>query len=122
MRRRSSPPRPIPSARTFEGGENSGPQQPGHAVLRVYVDDPDLVFAAKLIVTSGGTYLGVGSLTSMITYSMQILMSLMMLSMILVMLTMAQASGKRICEVLGETSSLHNPETRFTRFRTALSI
>ena len=37
-------------------------------------------------------------------------MSLMMLSMILVMLTMAQASGKRICEVLGETSSLHNPE------------
>ena len=67
-------------------------------------------FAAKLIVTSCGTYLGVGSLTSMITYSMQILMSLMMLSMILVMLTMAQASGKRICEVLGETSSLHNPE------------
>ena len=67
-------------------------------------------FAAKLIVTSGGTYLGVGSLTSMITHSMQILMSLMMLSMILVMLTMAQASGKRICEVLGETSSLHNPE------------
>ena len=67
-------------------------------------------FAAKLIVTSGGTYLGVGSLTSMITYSMQILMSLMMLSMIFVMLTMAQASGKRICEVLDETSSLHNPE------------
>ena len=67
-------------------------------------------FAAKLIVTSGGTYLGVGSLTSMITYSMQILMSLMMLSTIFVMLTMAQASGKRICEVLGETSSLHNPE------------
>ena len=67
-------------------------------------------FAAKLIVTSGGTYLGVGSLTSMITYSMQILMSLMMLSTIFVMLTMAQASGKRICEVLGEASSLHNPE------------
>ena len=66
-------------------------------------------FAAKLIVTSGGTYLGVGSLTSMITYSMQILMSLMMLSMIFVMLTMAQASGKRICEVLDETSSLQNP-------------
>ena len=66
-------------------------------------------FAAKLIVTSGGTYLGVGSLTSMITYSMQILMSLMMLSMIFVMLTMAQASGKRICEVLDETSTLQNP-------------
>ena len=40
---------------------------------------------------------------------MQILMSLMMLSMIFVMLTMAQASGKRICEVLDETSSLQNP-------------
>ena len=66
-------------------------------------------FAAKLIVTTGGTYLGVGSLTSMITYSMQILMSLMMLSMIFVMLTMAQASGKRICEVLDETSTLQNP-------------
>ena len=67
-------------------------------------------FAAKLIVTTGGTYLNVGSLTSMITYSMQILMSLMMLSMIFVMLTMAQASGKRICEVLSETSSLQNPD------------
>ena len=67
-------------------------------------------FAAKFIIMSGGTYLGVGSLTSMITYSMQILMSLMMLSMIFVMLTMAQASGKRICEVLDETSSLQNPE------------
>ena len=65
-------------------------------------------FAAKLIVTSGGTYLGVGSLTSMITYSMQILMSLMMLSMIFVMLTMAQASGKRICEVLDEALASYN--------------
>lgn len=67
-------------------------------------------FAAKLIIASGGTYLNVGSLTSMITYSMQILMSLMMLSMIFVMLTMASASAKRIAEVLGETSDLHNPE------------
>ena len=67
-------------------------------------------FAAKLIIASGGTYLNVGSLTSMITYSMQILMSLMMLSMIFVMLTMASASIKRIAEVLGETSDLHNPE------------
>ena len=68
-------------------------------------------FAAKLIIVSGGTYLNVGSLTSMITYSMQILMSLMMLSMIFVMLTMASASVKRIAEVLGETIDLHNPES-----------
>ena len=68
---------------------------------------------AKAIVASGNnTALGLttGDLTALITYSIQILSSLMMLSMILVMLTMAQASGKRICEVLGETSSLHNPE------------
>ena len=67
-------------------------------------------FAAKLIIGSNGTYLGVGSLTSMITYSMQILMSLMMLSMVFVMITMASASAKRICEVLDEQSDLHNPE------------
>ena len=66
-------------------------------------------FAAKLIVTSGGTYLNVGSLTSMITYSMQILMSLMMLSMAFVMITMASASAKRIFEVLDETSTLCDP-------------
>ena len=66
-------------------------------------------FAAKLIVQSGGTYLNVGSLASMITYSMQILMGLMMLSMVFVMITMASASAKRICEVLDEESDLHNP-------------
>ena len=66
-------------------------------------------FASLLIVQSGGAYLNIGSLTGMITYSMQILMSLMMLSMIFVMITMASASAKRIFEVLDETSTLHNP-------------
>ena len=66
-------------------------------------------FAAKLIVQSSGTYLNVGSLTSMITYSMSILMSLMMLSMIFVMVTMASASAKRISEVLDTQSDLRNP-------------
>ena len=66
-------------------------------------------FAAKLIVQSGGTYLNVGSLTNMITYSMSILMSLMMLSMIFVMVTMASASAKRIAEVLDTESDLKNP-------------
>ena len=65
-------------------------------------------FAAKLIVQSGGTYLNVGSLTSMITYSMSILMSLMMLSMIFVMVTMASASAKRIAEVLDTETDLKN--------------
>ena len=66
-------------------------------------------FAARLIIGSNGSYLGVGSLTSMITYSMQILMSLMMLSMVFVMITMASASAKRIAEVLDEESDLHDP-------------
>ena len=66
-------------------------------------------FAAKLIVQSGGTYLNVGSLTSMITYSMSILMSLMMLSMIFVMVTMASASAKRIAEVLDTETDLKDP-------------
>lgn len=66
-------------------------------------------FASKLIVSTHGSYIGIGSLTSMITYSMQILMSLMMLSMIFVMLTLSSASAKRIAEVLDEESDLHNP-------------
>ena len=66
-------------------------------------------FAAKLIVTSSGSYMQVGSLASMITYSMMILMSLMMLSMIFVMITMASASAKRIVEVLDEKSDITDP-------------
>ena len=66
-------------------------------------------FASRLIISSGGTYLNVGSLTSMITYSMQILMSLMMLSMVFVMVTMASASAKRVSEVLDTESDLQNP-------------
>ncbi len=59
-------------------------------------------FTAKLVVSSGGTYLNVGTLSSMLTYSMQVLMSLMMVSMIFVMITIAVASVKRITEVLTE--------------------
>ena len=59
-------------------------------------------FTAKLVVSSGGTYLDVGTLSSMLTYSMQVLMSLMMVSMIFVMITIAVASVKRITEVLEE--------------------
>ncbi|MBE6031082.1 MAG: ABC transporter ATP-binding protein [Clostridiales bacterium] len=67
-------------------------------------------FAAKWIVQSNATYFDIGSLTAMLTYSMQVLMSLMMLSMIMVMLTMSQASAKRIVEVLDEESTVKNPE------------
>ncbi len=71
-------------------------------------------FASKLIVSSGGTYLDVGSLSSMLTYSMQVLMSLMMFSMIFVMITMAVASTKRIVEVLSETPDIREKENALT--------
>lgn len=71
-------------------------------------------FCAKIVINSVGSTLDVGTLSSMITYSMQILMSLMMLSMILVMLTMAVASAKRIEEVLDEKSDITDPENPVT--------
>ncbi len=64
-------------------------------------------FGARFIV--GGS-LTTGELTSMFSYVMSILMSLMMLSMIFVMLTMSAASGRRIAEVLDEKPDLTNPE------------
>lgn len=50
-----------------------------------------------------------GQLMSMLAYCMNILMSLMMLSMIFVMITMSAASARRICEVLNEEADLANP-------------
>ena len=67
-------------------------------------------FGARMIVLSGATELTTGELTSLIIYAMQILTSLMMLSMVLVMITIAQSSAERIVEVLDERSSLTNPD------------
>ncbi len=67
-------------------------------------------FGARMIVLSGATELTTGELTSLIIYAMQILTSLMMLSMVLVMITIAQSSAERIVEVLDEKSNLSNPE------------
>ena len=64
-------------------------------------------FAAHFIVAGDLT---TGQLTSLITYTTQILMSLMMISMVFVMLTMSRASGERIAEILSEESDLQNPE------------
>lgn len=64
-------------------------------------------FGAKTIVAGGLT---TGELMSLLTYCMNILMSLMMVSMIFVMLTMSYASAKRIAEVLQEKSDLTNPK------------
>ena len=67
-------------------------------------------FGAKLIISSGGSAMGVGDLSSLFTYGMQILSSLMMLSMIFVMITISNASIQRICEVLNEESTIENTE------------
>ena len=64
-------------------------------------------FGANMIV---GSELTTGELTTMLTYCMQILMSLMMVALIFVMLTMSLASGKRVAGVLNEKSTLTNPE------------
>ena len=63
-------------------------------------------FGARMIVLSGATELTTGELTSLIIYAMQILSSLMMLSMVLVMITIAQSSAERIVEVLDEKSDI----------------
>lgn len=69
-----------------------------------------LLVGSKLAITTGGSALDVGQISGMLTYGMQILMSLMMLSMIYVMMTMSAESAKRICEVLSEEPSLKEPE------------
>lgn len=65
---------------------------------------------AKLIVSTNATELKTGDLMSLLAYCMNILMSLMMLSMAFVMITMSSASAKRIAEVLSEKSTLENPK------------
>ena len=64
-------------------------------------------FGAQFIVAGDLT---TGNLTSLFTYVMSVLMSLMMLSMIFVMTTMSMASGKRIAEILNEKADITNPD------------
>ena len=64
-------------------------------------------FGAKMIVVDSLT---TGELMSLLAYCMNILMSLMMLSMVFVMISMSMASMRRIAEVLNEKTDIHNPE------------
>ena len=71
-------------------------------------------FGARAVVASGNNPalgLSTGQLMSLITYTMQILMSLMMLSMVLVMITISKASARRIVEVLDEQADIKNPSS-----------
>lgn len=67
-------------------------------------------FGSYTIVTSRGMDLDVGQLSSLLTYSFMMLSSLMMLSMVFALITLAGESAKRIAEVLSEKSTLSNPE------------
>ena len=74
-----------------------------------------LLFGSKTIISTTGIALDVGQLSALLTYSMQILMSLMMLSMVFVMITMSVESAIRISEVLTEESTITNPENPVTQ-------
>ena len=76
-----------------------------------------LTIGSKLVIESMGASLDVGQISSMLTYGMQILMSLMMISMIYVMVTMSFESMKRIDEVLSEQSSLVSPAEAVTEVK-----
>lgn len=69
-----------------------------------------LTFGSYLVVNFGGAIIQVGQLSSLLTYSFQILMSLMMLSMIFVMVTISIESCERIVAVLEEKCTISNPE------------
>ena len=69
-----------------------------------------LSFGSYTIITTHGADLDVGQFSALLTYSFMMLNSLMMLSMVFVMITMAVESGKRIVEVLTEKSTLSNPK------------
>lgn len=73
-----------------------------------------LYFGSYLIVSSQGTSLGVGQLSSLITYGFMMLMSLMMLSFVFGMIIIAEEGARRICEVLLATSTINNPENPLT--------
>ena len=74
-------------------------------------------YGSYAVITSRGLDLNVGQMSAMLTYSFQILMSLMMVSMVFVMITMASESAERIVEVLSEKSSLTSPENGLTEVK-----
>ena len=76
-----------------------------------------LSFGSYAVITSRGAEIAVGQMSAILTYSFQILMSLMMLSMVFVMITMSVESAERIVEVLKEKSNLTSPENALTEVK-----
>lgn len=83
----------------------------------IYFNMAFVLLVGSRIIINGESNINVGEMSSMLTYGMQILMQLMMLSMIYVMLTMSAESIKRIGEVLDEEADIHNPESACTEVR-----
>ena len=73
-----------------------------------------LYVGSRMIISSGGAVIDVGQIAAMMTYGVQILMSLMMISMIYVMLTISLESMHRIAEVLSTEPGLKNPPAPLT--------
>ena len=73
-----------------------------------------LSFGSYTIITTRGLALDVGQFSALLTYSFQILSSLMMFSMVFVMITLASESAHRILEVIQEESTLKSPENGLT--------
>ncbi len=71
-------------------------------------------FGSYLIISTKGTALNVGQMSALTTYGFMILMALMMVSMVFAMITMAQESAERICEVLLTEPTIENPENPVT--------
>ena len=76
-----------------------------------------LFFGSRLLINSGGTAFAIGNFSTLLSYGIQMLMSLMMLSMIYVMITMSAESARRISEVLNEETTIKNPEKPITTIK-----
>lgn len=77
-------------------------------------------FGAKAIVASGNNAaigLTTGNLTALITYAMQIMVSLMMLSMVFAIITISSSSAQRIAEILQEQTDIQNPSYAVTEVK-----
>lgn len=76
-----------------------------------------LIIGSKTIVQNKGATIDVGQMSAMLTYGMQVLTALMMISMIYVMITMSVESARRICEVLNEVPSIEMAEQPVTEVK-----
>ena len=108
-------------------GLNQDLKDSGMRALKIVIATMPVMMLAMNVTTLAVVWYGgnliiggsmpVGDLTAFTTYIVQILMSLMMLSMVFVMITLATESAQRIAEVLGETSSLTSPPQAVTEVR-----